>query len=115
MQTIGLTAVIVFYLGTPAMADEIVPAEYQGVWAAARDCTDNLQDVISDSVNPATCRLPRNAGRKLGRAGSALEHCLSELRGLAEPRNLARRKCRGRGLSYHSSVGTRRGGGKTVD
>lgn len=33
------------------MADEIVPAEYQGVWAAARDCTDNFQNVISDAVN----------------------------------------------------------------
>ena len=41
------------------MADEIVPAEYQGVWAAARDCTDNLQNVISDSVNRrlAVCRV----------------------------------------------------------
>jgi hypothetical protein len=59
MRTIGLTAVIVFGLGTPAMADEIVPAEYQGVWAAARDCTDNLQNVISDSVNRrlAVCRV----------------------------------------------------------
>jgi hypothetical protein len=56
---IGLTAVIVFVLGTPAMADETVPAEYQGVWAAARDCTDNLQNVISDSVNRrlAVCRV----------------------------------------------------------
>ena len=59
MRTIGLTAVIVFGLGRPAMADEIVPAEYQGVWAAARDCTDNLQNVISDSVNRrlAVCRV----------------------------------------------------------
>jgi hypothetical protein len=51
MRTIRVTALIVFGLGTPAMADEIVPAEYQGVWAAARDCTDNFQNVISDAVN----------------------------------------------------------------
>src|SRR6476646_1970646 len=59
MWIIRLTAVIVFGLGPTAMADEIVPAEYQGVWAAARDCTDNLQNVISDSVNRrlAVCRV----------------------------------------------------------
>ena len=41
------------------MADEIVPAEYQGVWAAARDCNDNFQNVISDAVNRefAACRV----------------------------------------------------------
>ena len=50
MRTIGLTGIIVVVLGTSAMADEIVPVEYQGVWAAARDCTENLQNVISDSV-----------------------------------------------------------------
>jgi hypothetical protein len=51
LRTIGLTALIVFGLGTLAMADEIVPAEYRGVWAAARNCTDNFQNVISDEVN----------------------------------------------------------------
>jgi hypothetical protein len=51
MQTIGLPALIVFGLGTSAMADEIVPAEYQGVWAAARDCKENFQNVISNAVN----------------------------------------------------------------
>jgi hypothetical protein len=41
------------------MADEIVPAEYRGVWAAARDCSDNFQNVISDAVNRefAACRV----------------------------------------------------------
>lgn len=59
MQTIGLAALIVFSLGTSAMADEIVPAEYRGVWAAARDCSDNFQNVISDAVNRefAACRV----------------------------------------------------------
>ena len=59
MQTIGLTALIVFGLGTSAMADEIVPEEYQGVWAAARDCKENFQNVISNAVNreSAACRV----------------------------------------------------------
>jgi hypothetical protein len=51
VPTIGLIALIAFGLGAPAMADEMVPAEYQGVWAAARDCTDNFQNVISNAVN----------------------------------------------------------------
>jgi len=59
MSIIRLTALIVLGLGTPAMADEIVPAEYQGVWAAARDCNANFQNVISDAVNRefASCRV----------------------------------------------------------
>ena len=59
MQTIGLTALIIFGLGTSAMADEIVPAEYQGVWAVARDCKGNFQNVISNAVNreSAACRV----------------------------------------------------------
>jgi hypothetical protein len=59
VQTIGLAALIVFSLGTSAMADEIVPAEYRGVWAAAQDCSDNFQNVISDAVNRefAACRV----------------------------------------------------------
>src|SRR5215469_13254964 len=59
LRTIGLVAFVVFGLGTLAMADEIVPAEYQGVWAAARNCSDNFQNVISDAVNRklAACRV----------------------------------------------------------
>lgn len=59
MQTIALTSLIVFGLGTSAMADEIVPAEYQGVWAAARNCKENFQNVISNAVNreSAACRV----------------------------------------------------------
>ena len=59
MRIIRLTALIVFGLGTPAMADAIVPGEYQGVWAAARDCNANFQNVISNAVNRefATCRV----------------------------------------------------------
>lgn len=59
LRTIGLTALIVFGLGTLAMADEIVPAEYQGVWAAARNCNDNFQNIVSDVVNRklAACRV----------------------------------------------------------
>jgi hypothetical protein len=59
LRNIGLTAIIVFSLGTLAKADEIVPAEYQGVWAAARNCNDNFQNVVSDAVNRklAACRV----------------------------------------------------------
>jgi hypothetical protein len=59
MRAIGLTALIAFALGTPAVADGTVPEEYQGVWAAARDCKENFQNVLSDAVNRkfAACRV----------------------------------------------------------
>src|SRR6516164_9631558 len=59
MQTIGLTALIAIGLGTSALADETVPEEYQGVWAAARDCKANFQNVLSTVVNRelAACRI----------------------------------------------------------
>jgi hypothetical protein len=58
-RDLGLTALIVLGLGTLAKADEIVPAEYQGVWAAARNCNDNFQNVVSNAVNRklAACRV----------------------------------------------------------
>ena len=59
VQTMGLTALIAFGLGTPAMADGTVPEEYQGVWAAARDCKENLQNILSHVVNRefSACRV----------------------------------------------------------
>jgi len=59
MQTIRFTALIAFGLGTPAMAAGTVPEEYQGVWAAARDCRGNFQNVLSNVVNRefAACRI----------------------------------------------------------
>src|SRR2546427_12591385 len=51
MQTIRLAALIAFGFGTPAMAAGTVPEEYQGVWAAARDCKENFQNVLSNVVN----------------------------------------------------------------
>ena len=51
MRTIGLTALVAFGLVTPAMAAATVPEEYQGVWAAARDCKENFQNVLSNVVN----------------------------------------------------------------
>jgi hypothetical protein len=59
MWTLGLTAVVAFGLGTQAMADGTVPEEYQGVWAAARDCTASFQNILSDTVNRqfAACRV----------------------------------------------------------
>jgi hypothetical protein len=59
MQTIRLTALIAFGLGTPAMAAGTVPEKYQGVWAAARDCKENFQNVLSNVVNRefAACRV----------------------------------------------------------
>jgi hypothetical protein len=57
--TIRLTALIAFGLATPAMADGAVPEEYQGVWASARDCKGNFQNVLSNIVNRefAACRV----------------------------------------------------------
>ena len=51
MRTIGLTTLVAFGLVTPAMAAATVPEEYQGVWAAARDCKENFQNVLSNVVN----------------------------------------------------------------
>ena len=41
------------------MAAGTVPEEYQGVWAAARDCKKNFQNVLSNVVNRefAACRV----------------------------------------------------------
>ena len=59
MQTITLTALVAFGLATPAMAAATVPEEYQGVWAKARDCKENFQNVLSSVVNRefAVCRI----------------------------------------------------------
>ena len=59
VQTIGLTVLIAFGLGTPAMADGTVPEEYQGVWASARDCKENFQNILANIVNReyAACRV----------------------------------------------------------
>ena len=59
MQTIGLAALVAFGLVTPAIAATTVPEEYQGVWAAARDCKENFQNVLSNVVNRefAVCRV----------------------------------------------------------
>ena len=59
MRTIGLTAFVAFGLVTPAMAAATVPEEYQGVWAAARDCKEKFQNVLSNVVNRefAACRV----------------------------------------------------------
>jgi len=58
MRTIKLTA-LAFGLATPVMAAATVPEEYQGVWAAARDCKENFQNVLSNVVNRkfAACRV----------------------------------------------------------
>ena len=59
VQTIVLTALIAFGFGAPAMADGTVPEEYQGVWASARDCNENIQNILSNIVNRefAACRV----------------------------------------------------------
>ena len=51
MLTIRLTALIAFGLATPAMAAATIPEKYQGVWAAARDCKENFQNVLQSVVN----------------------------------------------------------------
>jgi hypothetical protein len=64
VQIIGLTALIAFGLATPAVADGTLPEEYQGVWALARDCKGNFQNVRSNTVNRefATCRVMQVLG-----------------------------------------------------
>jgi len=59
MQTIRLAALICFAFSASAMAEGTVPAEYQGVWAAARDCRANLQDILPNVVDreSAACRV----------------------------------------------------------
>ncbi len=59
MHTVRLAAIVAFGLGTPAMAAGTLPEEYQGVWAAARDCEENFQNVLSNVVNRefASCRV----------------------------------------------------------
>jgi hypothetical protein len=59
MRTIGLAALIAFGLETPAVAEGTVPEEYQGVWAAARDCKENFQNILSNAVTRgfAACRV----------------------------------------------------------
>jgi hypothetical protein len=51
MQMIRLIALAAFGFATSAMADGTIPEEYQGVWAAARDCKQNFQNVLSSAVN----------------------------------------------------------------
>ena len=78
MRTIRLTA-LAFCLATPAMAASIVPEEYQGVWAAARDCKDNFQNVLSNVVNRefAACRVMQvlNAGHPESRTNTIYLNC----------------------------------------
>ena len=78
MRTIRLIA-LAFCLATPAMAASIVPEEYQGVWAAARDCKDNFQNVLSNVVNRefAACRVMQvlNAGHPESRTNTIYLNC----------------------------------------
>ena len=59
MQTFGLTATVFFGLVAAAGAAGVVPEEYQGVWAAARDCKGNFQNVLANVVDRefAACRV----------------------------------------------------------
>jgi len=79
MQTIGLTALFCFALGTSAMADELVPEEYQGVWAAARGCEENFQNILSTTVDRtfAACRVMdvQRAGRPESHTSTIYLYC----------------------------------------
>lgn len=61
MRTIGLAALIGFGFAAPAMADGVLPEEYQGVWAAAGDCKANLQNARATDITrrSAACRVTR--------------------------------------------------------
>lgn len=58
-QTLKLAAILTLSLITPVIAADIVPEEYQGVWAAAQDCKQNIQNILPHVVNRefATCRV----------------------------------------------------------
>ena len=89
MQTIRVTALIAFGLATPAMAASYRP------WGISRclGSSPRLQGELSKCTlkrrKSGICRLPRNAGLKFRSSGIAHEHHLPELRGFAEPRDVA--------------------------
>ena len=64
MWTLLFAALVAVGLGTSAMAEGTIPEEYQGVWAAARDCKANFQNVLSSVVNRefAACRVIQAIG-----------------------------------------------------
>jgi hypothetical protein len=64
MENIAITGLITLGLAIPAMADATVPEEYQGVWAAARDCKQNFQNILPHVVSREreTCRVVRVLG-----------------------------------------------------
>ncbi|RBP09758.1 hypothetical protein DFR50_121104 [Roseiarcus fermentans] len=68
MQTIGLAALIGLGLAASATAGEPVPADYQGVWAAARDCKGDFQTIREGSVDrrSTVCRVERVARSDAG-------------------------------------------------
>jgi hypothetical protein len=59
IQTVALIILTAFGLPTAATAAGAVPEEYQGVWAAARDCKANFQNVLPNVVDRefAVCHL----------------------------------------------------------
>src|SRR5262249_51165919 len=104
MQTIGLTALIAFGLGAPASAASAVPEEYQGVWAAARDCREKFQNVLPNVADRefAACRVMQvlSSDHPEWHTNTIYLNC----GGSQEPRDLASGKCRGRGLSRHHQI-----------
>ena len=68
MQTIRIATLITLGLANSAMAATTVPDEYQGVWAAARDCKQSFQVVLPNIVNRefATCRVMQTSSSHPG-------------------------------------------------
>ena len=64
MRAAAVTALLTFGLGTAALADGTVTEEYQGVWAAARDCSEGFQVILPNVVERrfAVCRVNRALG-----------------------------------------------------
>jgi hypothetical protein len=73
MRTISLAACVAVVAGMPALADGTVPEAYQGVWAAARDCKANFQNVLDNVVNRefAACRVVRVTGSARAEANTS--------------------------------------------
>jgi hypothetical protein len=59
IRTLWLAPLIALGAVSSAMAAATVPEEYQGVWAEARDCKQNFQNILAHVVNReyATCRV----------------------------------------------------------
>jgi len=81
MRAIRLSVLMTLGLATPVMAAATVPEEFQGVWAAARDCKQSFQNILPRVVNrkDAACRVTKvlslSSGHPGGHTGTIYLNC----------------------------------------